>query len=197
MSREGEGELANLLERLSNGEPDALDRLIPMVYDELRTIARKQLRNEAPGHTLQTTALVNEAYARLARERRIKTGNRTEFFGVASHAMRRVLVDYARKRKSLKRGQGAEHVSLDEADAFLGDREADEVLALDRALDKLQAMSPRAALVVQHRFFAGLTLRETAELLDVSTRTAQRDWDTALAWLKSEVTAHLGLLRSL
>lgn len=197
MSDLDDTKLTELLGRLHDGEPGVLDQLIPLVYDELRILARKQLRGEAPGHTLQTTALVNEAYAKLAGERRIGVSNRNEFFGVASHAMRRVLVDYARKRKAKKRGQGAEHISLDEAEAFLGEREAEEVLALDTALDRLAKLSPRASEVVQHRFFAGLTLKETAELLEVSTRTAQRDWDTALAWLQREIESHMSLLRSL
>jgi RNA polymerase sigma-70 factor (ECF subfamily) len=144
------------------------DELVPAVYGELKRIASRQLRDEAVGHTLQTTALVNEAYVRLARERRISAKNRVEFFGVASHAMRRVLVDYARKRKATKRGGGAEHVPLDAVEEFLGDREADEVLALDRALDVLSELSPRAASEVQLRYFAGLTAKESAELLAAS-----------------------------
>ena len=186
-----------LLARLQDGDPDALDRLIPLVYDELRMLARGHLRRELPGHTLQTTALVNEAYARLARDRRVSAANRAQFFGVAGHAMRRVLVDYARKRKSQKRGGGAEHVPVDVVEEFLGTREADEILALDRALERLQELSPRAAQVVLHRFFGGLTLDETGALLGVSSKTVARDWETARAWLRHEVSAHLGLLQSI
>ncbi|NNF25603.1 MAG: sigma-70 family RNA polymerase sigma factor [Gemmatimonadetes bacterium] len=189
--------MESLFARLAEGEPEVLNRLIPVVYRELKAIARNQLRGEAPGHTLQTTALVNEAYARLARERRISVANRTEFFGVASHAMRRVLVDYARKRKRKKRGGGADHVALDAVEEFLGEREADELLALDRALDQLSKLSARAALVVQHRFFAGLTIKETAQVLGLSGKTVARDWETARDWLRREVATHVSLLKGL
>ena len=192
-----EAQLAELLTQLEDSSPAVLDRLIPLVYNELKTIARNQLRREGAGHTLQTTALVNEAYARLARERTISAKSRSQFFGVASHAMRRVLVDYARSRKRKKRGGGAEHVPLQAVEAFLGETEADEVLALDRALDRLKEMSPRAALVVQHRFFGGLTLQQTAEVMGVSPKTVGRDWETARAWLRRDVSAQLSLLDAL
>ena len=192
-----ETRFAELLEKLETSGPEGLDRLIPLVYEELKAIARNQLRSEGVGHTLQTTALVNEAYARLARERSISAKSRSQFFGVASQAMRRVLVDYARTRKRKKRGGGAEHVPLDAIESFLGEREADEVLALDRALDRLNEMSPRAASVVQHRFFGGLSLKQTAEVLGVSPKTVTRDWDTARAWLRRDVAAQIHLLEAL
>ncbi len=186
-----------LLARLEEGDSEALDRLIPVVYDELKSIASSHLRKETPGHTLQTTALVSEAYARLARDRKVSASSRAHFFGIASNAMRRVLVDYARRRRSLKRGGGADHIELDAVPELLGQREAEEVLALDRALDRLKDMSPRAALVVQHRFFGGLTLKQTGEVLGLSPKTVVRDWETARAWLRREISAHVGLLRGL
>ena len=190
-------DLADLLRALGDGDPDVLETLIPLVYRELKDLARAHLRREAAGHTLQTTALVNEAYVRLARERRITARNRVEFFGVASHAMRRVLVDYARKRKAQKRGGGADHVPLDAVEPFLGEREADEVLALDRALDELGQMSPRAAKIVQYRYFVGLTVREIANLLDLSTKTIEREWNAARAWLRGRIDSRMELLREL
>lgn len=192
-----EGDVTALLSQLAHGGPEALDRLIPVVYDELRDLARNHLRIEMPGHTLQTTALVNEAYLRLSRERKIPAESRVQFFGVASHAMRRVLVDYARKRKSAKRGGGQVPVDLDSVESFLGAEEADELLALDRALDRLKEISPRATEVVQHRFFGGLTLAETADLLGVSVKTVQREWLTARAWLQKDVAQSMKLLSSL
>ncbi|MGI9626999.1 MAG: ECF-type sigma factor [Longimicrobiales bacterium] len=186
-----------VLARLEEGDPTALDSLIPLVYEELKLLARGYLRRESSGHTLQTTALVNEAYVRMAGSHRISASNKTQFFGAASTAMRRVLVDYARKRKSQKRGAGADHLPLNAVQEFLGEREAEEVLALDQALDRLKDMSPRAATVVQHRFFGGLTLKQTAEILGLSSKTVMRDWESARAWLLREVSAQMTLLRSL
>lgn len=170
-----------------------VDELVPQLYDELRRLAHAQLRREGPGHTLGTTALVHEAYVRLAGQAGLSADDRTRFFAIASNTMRRVLVDYARERRRMKRGGGAAAVSLDEVEPFLSDDEAEELLALDDALDRLAAFNPRAASVVQHRFFGGFTLEETASLLDVSLKTVQRDWVAASAWLRKEVALDLGL----
>jgi RNA polymerase sigma factor (TIGR02999 family) len=179
------------LRRLREGDAGALDELLPLLYDELRAVARHQLRSERAGHTLSATALVHEAYLRMSKDERIRADDRTQFLALAGNAMRRVLVDWARHRKRHKRGGGAPHVPLDEASA-LSDREADEVLALDDALERLTAVNPRGAKVVEHRFFAGLSLEETATLLGVSTKTVRRDWLAARAWLRKEVRGGLG-----
>lgn len=170
-----------------------VDEVVPQLYDELRRLARAHLRRERAGHTLGTTALVHEAYVRLTGHAGLAADDRTRFFAVASNTMRRVLVDYARERQRLKRGGGAAAVSLDEVEPFLSEDEAEELLALDDALDRLAALNPRAASVVQHRFFGGFTLEETASLLDVSLKTVQRDWLAASAWLRKEVALDLGL----
>ena len=176
--------------------PDAIrpvDELVPQLYEELRRLARAHLRRERPGHTLGTTALVHEAYVRLAGQAGLSADDRTRFFAIASNTMRRVLVDYARERRRIKRGGGAAAVPLDDVEPFLSEEEADELLALDDALDRLATLDPRAASVVQHRFFGGFTLEETASLLDVSLKTVQRDWVAASAWLRKEVALDLGL----
>ena len=186
-------DLTRWLQRLDTGDPAALDRVVRELYDELRTVARDRLRMERPGHTLSATALVNEAYLRLARERRIPAGSRTRFFAVAANTMRRVLVDYARARKRLKRGGDAEPVPFEEVEPLLGETEAEEILALEDALQRLGRANERAARVVEHRFFSGLTIEEIADLLEVSAKTVQRDWVTARAWLRKEVRRDLEL----
>jgi RNA polymerase sigma factor (TIGR02999 family) len=179
------------------------DQLVARMYDELRALAHAHLRRERPGHTLGTTALVNEAYLRLAGQTALEPAERTRFFGIASNTMRRVLVDHARRRTRLKRGAGEASVSLDadgalaesvQADALLSEQEADELLALDGALDRLAAVNPRGSTVVQHRFFGGLTLDETADVLGVSAKTVQRDWLVARAWLRKEIARDLGVI---
>jgi RNA polymerase sigma factor (TIGR02999 family) len=175
-------------------EPERpVDELVPQLYDELRRLARAHLRRERPGHTLETTALVHEAYVRLAGQTELSPDDRTRFFAIASNTMRRVLVDYARERRRLKRGGGAAAVPLEEVEPFLSEDEAEELLALDDALGRLAELNPRAATVVQHRFFGGFTLEETAALLEVSLKTVQRDWLAASAWLRKEVALDLGL----
>lgn len=186
-------DLATQLRLLAEGDSAALDRVIRLLYDELRDLARARLRSERPGHTLGVTALVNEAYLRLARQNRIAAESRTQFFAVASKTMRRVLVDYARTRKRAKRGGDAERVPLEEVEPFLTDVEADELLALEDALERLAAGNARAAEVVEHRFFSGLTIEEIAQIQGVSTKTVQRDWMAARAWLRKEVARDLGL----
>lgn len=183
---EGES-ITRWLRRLSEGDPKALDRLMPLVYGDLRILARKHLRSERQGHTLGTTALVNEAYIRLSKQHRFQTHDRAQFFAAAGHMMRRILVDYARARKRLKRGEGIDAIPLEEAQLMLTEEEADEVLALDLALDKLAVVSPRGSKVVEYRFFAGLTVEETAQILGLSTKSIQRDWIAARAWLRKEI----------
>lgn len=161
-----------------------------MLYDELRGLARRLLENERPGHTLTPTALVHEAYLRLAKERRIGVEDRGEFFAVAATAMRRILVESARRRRRAKRGGDAERLPLEAVDALAGslsDEEAEELLAIDAALDTLGGASPRARRVVELRIFAGLTLDETAAALAVHEKTVRRDWQLARAWLRREL----------
>ncbi len=187
------GEITVWLGRLRDGSPEALDRLVPLLYEDLRRLARQRLRAERTGHTLDTTALVNEAYLRLVDQRRIAAGDRSEFFAAASRTMRRVLVDYARARQRAKRGGGVAPVPLAAVEEFLSEKAADETLALDEALARLEQVQPRAARVVELRFFGGLTLAEAAELLGVSAKTVQRDGDAAMAWLRKEVRSALAL----
>ena len=177
---------------LAAGDPDALDRIVRSLYGELRDLARRRLRDERSGHTLQATALVNEVYLRLSRENRIAAESRTRFMAVASNTMRRILVDYARARGRAKRGGGAERVPLENVEAFLSDEEAEEILSLEDALVRLARGNPRGARVVELRFFAGLGVEEIAELLEVSSKTIQRDWIAARAWLRKEVARDLG-----
>lgn len=181
------GQITRWLRRLRDGDEDALERLMPLFYDELRSVARGQLRNERAGHTLSTTDLVNEAYLRLVDQRQLHAEDRPQFFAIAATTMRRILVDYARTRKRLKRGGGQTPIPLEEAERFLSAEEAEEVLAVDEALDRLALLEPRAVQVVQCRFYSGLTLAETAEALDVSVKTVQRDWVAARAWLRKEI----------
>lgn len=188
---ESSGEVTIWLARLREGAPEALDRLVPLLYEDLQRLARQRLRSERPEHTLDTAALVNEAYLRLVDQRRIVARDRSEFFAAASRTMRRVLVDYARARRRTKRGGGVATVPLEAVEEFLSEKAAEETLALDEALGRLEASQPRAARVVELRFFGGLTLEETATLLGVSTKTVQRDGEAAMAWLRKEVRGAL------
>lgn len=174
------------LHRLRDGDPEALGALLPLVYDELRLLAKAQLRGEGVGHTLSATALVHEAYLRLAEREKLSPADRRHFFAIAAQAMRRVLVDYARTRKRKKRGAGEVPISLD-AGEFLSPQAADELVSLDEALERLAKANERAARVVEQRFFAGLTLDETADVMGVSMKTVQRDWLLARAWLRKEI----------
>jgi RNA polymerase sigma-70 factor, ECF subfamily len=178
-------DVSAILQAWSDGDPHALDRLTPIVYDELHRLARRYMRRERPGHGLQTTALVNEAYLRLVSYTRRRWQNRAHFFAVSAQVMRRVLVDYAR-RQNLKRGAGLPHLSLDD-DALLGPEPLDRILALHDALDALATLDARKARVVEMRFFGGLTVEEVSEVLDVSTVTVMRDWSSAKAWLYREL----------
>lgn len=177
----GEG-VTELLVSWSNGDRDALGRLMPLVYGELRRLAARYLSRERPGHTLQCTALVHEAYMRLIDQSRVQWQNRAHFFGVAAQLIRRILVDHARNRNAVKRGAGACKVELDEALGFSEQRDLD-VLALDEALHALSELDPQQGRIVELRFFAGLSVEETAEVLSISSATVKRDWTAAKAWL--------------
>jgi RNA polymerase sigma factor (TIGR02999 family) len=191
------GSITTSLARLRAGETDALDQLFPLIYDELKIVARAQLTREATGHTLGPTALVHEAYVKLGEREKLLPEDRRHFFAIAAQAMRRILIDHARARKRIKRGSGQIAVPLEEIEALMTDDAADELVALDDALDRLASANPRAALVVERRFFGGLTLEETALGLDVSLKTVQRDWLLARAWLRKEIDRELPSLRTL
>ena len=180
------GEITRLLAQWSGGDQAALDRLVPMVYDELRRLASNYMRGERPGHLLQTTALVNEAYLRLMDRQQVSCETRTQFFGVAAQVMRRVLVDYARGRDRAKRGQGVAPLSLDDV-AVLSDDRAEELLAINTALEGLTAFDPRKGKVFELRYFGGMTVEEAAEVLSLSPVTVARDWRMAKLWLRREI----------
>jgi RNA polymerase sigma-70 factor (ECF subfamily) len=184
------GEITIDLARLRQGDRSALDRVLERLYGELRTIARQRLRHEYQARPFVTTELVHETYLRLLRDRTLDVSDRLEFFAVASNAMRRILVEAARARDRRKRGGehgAARHVDIADVEELLTDDQAREMIDLDRALDKLRTVDPRAATVVEHRFFSGLSLEESASLLGVSTKTVQRDWLTARAWIRREL----------
>lgn len=166
----------------TSGGADTLERLVPLVYEELRRMAHWQLRRERHHHTLNTTALVHEAYLRLVDQTRISEKGRTYFFGAAARAMRQVLVDYARRRNALKRGGDRVRVTLQE-DRLALDQLATDLIDLDDALKELSALNPRHVRVVECRYFAGMSVTETAEVLDIAPRTVKRDWMLAKAWL--------------
>jgi len=160
---------------------------MPLVYDELRRLARRHMNRQRPGHTLQTTALVNEAYLRLIDSSQVQWQNRAHFFAVSAQLMRRILVDFARSRKSLKRGAEARRITLDDTLEVSSERGAD-LVALDDALNTLAAMNPRQSQIVELRYFGGLSEEEIAEALKISTRTVRRDWNLARAWLYRELS---------
>lgn len=179
-------EVSQLLAAWSEGDETALDQLLPLIYRELRQQAKRYMRHEREGHVLQTTALVHEAYLRLADCREMKWQNRAHFFAVAAQVMRRVLVDFARERDYAKRGGGLRQVSLAEAGGIPQDKGAD-LVALDEALNTLAELDPRQSRIVELRFFGGLKLEEIAEVLKVSVGTVRRDWSLAQAWLYNEL----------
>ena len=186
MSQSSSHEITELLVAWGGGDESALDRLMPLVYDELRRLARLYMSRERPGHTLQTTALVNEAYLRLVNWREVQWQNRAQFFAVSAQMMRRILIDFARDKKYLKRGGGALQVSLSEAAAFKVEHGAD-LVALDEALTALSGVDRRKGQVVEMRFFGGLSVEEVAEVLKVSKETVMRDWRLAKVWLLREL----------
>ena len=181
--------VTELLLAWSNGDLSAREKLVPLVYDELHQLARRRMRRERPGHTLQTTALINEAYFRLVSQRNVRWQNRAHFLAVAGQVMRRILVDHARSQHYQKRRGRARVLPIDEIDVLSPGRAA-EVVALDDALKRLQALDERKCRVVELRFFAGLSVEETAKALDVSPTTVKRDWTVAKAWLYREVTTN-------
>jgi RNA polymerase sigma factor (TIGR02999 family) len=181
-----QGDVTAILRAWSEGDRQALDRLTPIIYDELRRLARRYVRQERPGHSLQATALVNEAYMRLVDYKRMQWQDRAHFFAVSAQLMRRILVDHAR-RHNLKRGAAVTHVSLDDAASMPGEAPSD-LLALDDAMTALAQLDPRKARVVEMRFFGGLSVEETAAVLSVSEVTVMRDWSSAKAWLYRELT---------
>ena len=176
-----------LLHAWGEGDTTALDKLTPLVHKELHRLARHYMRGERPDHTLQATALVNEAYLRLIDWKNARWQNRAYFAAVAAQLMRRILVDHARSRHYAKRGGGAQRVSLNDV-VLVSEKRAPEVIALDDALRRLDAIDPRKGQVVELRFFGGLSVKETAEVLKVSPQTVLRDWDLAKAWLHREIS---------
>jgi RNA polymerase sigma factor (TIGR02999 family) len=193
---ESPADVTTLLQRWSEGDRAALDRLLPMIYSELRRIAARQLSGERPEHTLAPTALVNELYLRLVDQQRASWDNRAHFFGVAAQLMRRILVDHERSRRADKRGGSVARVSLDglldgtevpHTTDMRGDAAAADVLAVDQALERLTMLDPDQARIVELRFFAGLTVEETAHVLQRSPRTVKREWRLAKAWLHREL----------
>lgn len=179
-------DVTQVLEQLRNGDERAADKLLPLVYDEFRALARHYLSQERHNHTLQPTALVHEAYMKLVDQSRVDWHGKSHFFAVAAQAMRRILVDHARSRQRDKRGGGRARVVLDEAVA-LSPQKDEDVLALDEALERLAAIDPRQAKVVELRFFGGLSVEEVAQALGVSKRTVEGDWTFARAWLSREL----------
>jgi RNA polymerase sigma factor (TIGR02999 family) len=180
-------QVTKLLQDWRAGERSASDELLPLVYDELRRLAHNQLRNERPHHTLQSTALVNEAYLRMVGQNLPEWEGRAHFFAVAAQLMRQILVDYARRHRASKRGSGVCMLALDDA-VVLPQRKDVDVVALDEALNALAEIDPRQSRVVELRFFAGLSLEETSEVMGIATATVQRDWTAARAWLHREIS---------
>ena len=175
-------EVTQLLAAWGKGDKSALEKLFPLVYDELRRIARRQMSQERAGHTLEATALVNEAYLKLAGQQGFEWHNRAHFFAVCAQVMRHVLIDHARAHARDKRGGGAIQVSLSEA-AVMAEEQAEHFIALDAALSALEQVDPQKEKIVELRYFGGLTIDETAEVLDISPRTVRREWQRAKAWL--------------
>ena len=180
-------EITQLLAEWSNGNQTALDKLYPLVYDELHRMARRYMNRERKGHTLQTTALINEAYVRLVDQKHVHWENRAHFFAISAQIMRRILIDHARSHAYAKRGGGAQKVSLDET-AIIADDPAADLLLLDEALNRLAEMDPRRSQVVELRYFGGLNNEEISGVLKISENTVTRDWNMARAWLYQELS---------
>jgi RNA polymerase sigma factor (TIGR02999 family) len=181
------GQVTQLLAAASDGNVEALNQLFPLVYRELLGLARNRLRAERRGHTLNTTALVHEAYLKLVEQKHVAWQNRAHFYAIASRAMRRILINYAEMRRAGKRGGGAVPIALEDAGIVFADHQIDELLALDQALGRLKEFNPRGAEVVEQRFFGGLTFEEIAEVLGTSVVTVRRSWSTAKSWLRREL----------
>ena len=186
MSTLASEQVTQLLIKWSSGDEESLKALIPLVYEELRRVARRYLRRERPDHTLQSAALVHEAYVRLVDQRDANWQNRSQFFGVAAQLMRRILVDYARRRSAARRGAGDTNLPLNEELASPGQPDLD-VLAVDDALNTLAKLDPKQSRIVELRFFSGLSIEETAEVLGVSPATVKREWTIAKAWLYLQI----------
>jgi RNA polymerase sigma factor (TIGR02999 family) len=185
--QEGPENITELLASYGRGDKESLDQLMPIVYDELRRQAARYLRREKAGHTLQTTALIHEAYVRLVDQRNVQWQNRAHFFGIAAQMMRRILVDHARSKKRAKRGGSEIRVSLGDAEVAAKDQDLD-VVALDEALERLARIDEQQSRVVELRFFSGLSVEETAEVMGISKSTVKRDWSMAKAWLHRELS---------
>lgn len=181
-------DITRLLNEASGGSRTAVDTLLPLVYDELRVLARSKLRLEADGHTLNATALVHEAYLKLVDQTRVEWQNRSHFFAVAAEAMRRILISHARARQSAKRGGGVVPENLEALEGVLDGGRDDALLELDEALNRLALFNERGALVVTYRYFGGMSQKEIAEVLGTSVMTVRRSWDVARAWLRRELT---------
>ena len=181
-------EVTQLLVAWGNGDHSARDQLMSLVYEELHRLAHRHIRKERPGHTLQTSALVNEAFVRLVDQKKVHWQNRAHFFSIAAQIMRRILVDYARNRAYTKRGGDAQRVTLDE-DLIVSEERSSNVVALDEALNELANFDERKSKVIELRFFGGLSIEETAEVLAVSQGTVMRDWTLAKAWLRKAMTS--------
>lgn len=180
-------DITRLLEDWNQGDSAALEKLFPLVYGELRRLASSYMRRERPDHTLQTTALVHEAYLKLVRQEKVRWQTRVHFYAVAAQVMRRVLIDHARGRGRAKRGDGQAALSLDEA-AIVSDERIEDLLAVDEALTNLEAIDARKSRVFEMRYFGGMSMDETAEFLKISPATVTRDWRMAKAWLRREMT---------
>jgi RNA polymerase sigma-70 factor, ECF subfamily len=179
-------DVTELLGQVANGDESAASRLMPIVYDQLRRLAGSYMRRERPDHTLQPTALLNDAYLRLIGQRDVNWQGRSHFYGLAAHIMRRILIDHARAHLRQKRGGGAIRVQLDEALVFAPERSS-ELVKLDEALLRLAELDPRQSRIVELRYFAGLSVEQTAEILGTSARTVKREWSMAKAWLHGEL----------
>lgn len=181
-------EITELLLAYGDGDAEAFQRLVPLVYQDLRSIARRQLARGRPGSTLDTTALVHETYLKLVDRSRVSVTDRAHFFALAARAMRQVIVDYARQRRAAKRGGGKSPVTLDRVQVPVGEQ-AEAMVAIDQALDRLTALNERLTRVFECRFFVGLSEQETADALDLSLRTVQRDWMKSKAWLRGQLAS--------